>query len=377
MSLRASLVFTTIFDPICLEDFYNNFEKFGHLDQINVYVIPDKKTPVEAFDRCKNLKKRGMHIECPSISKQETFLTKCGIPNYFIPFNSDNRRNIGYLMALESRTDFIISIDDDNYCLDDEDFFHEHAIVCNNNQKVKMIDTNTDWYNVCDQLNLDRPGTTYPRGFPYFARHKAELTTIMDKTVDIHMNAGLWLMDPDVDGISWLVSPAHSKSFKGESLVFGDTTWSPINTQNTAFRREVVSSYYFVKMGYPLSRMPIDRYGDIFSGYFSQACVRKMGGAIRVGSPIVNHKRNSHNYMNDAANEWACIVTLEDLLPWLTEIKLEGNTYQEVYNSLSYAIEDAVEQQKGKIWTDATRGYFHQVAYYMRTWVNACCKIDG
>ncbi|GAG67747.1 unnamed protein product, partial [marine sediment metagenome] len=38
---------------------------------------------------------------------------------------------------------------------------------------------------------------------------------------------------------------------------------------------------------------------------------------------------------------------------------------------LSYAIEDAVEDFSGFIWTDATRGYFHQMAYCMRTWVKA------
>ena len=88
-------------------------------------------------------------------------------------------------------------------------------------------------------------------------------------------------------------------------------------------------------MGYPLAGMPIDRYGDIFSGYFSQACVRHLGYNIRVGSPIADHRRNSHNYMRDAANEFACIWVLEDITQWLVEAKLEGSNYGDVYASLA------------------------------------------
>jgi hypothetical protein len=126
-------------------------------------------------------------------------------------------------------------------------------------------------------------------------------------------------------------------------------------------------------MGYPLAGIPIDRYGDIFSGYFVQACVRYLGHSVRFGTPVADHRRNSHNYMNDAANEWACIMVLEDLLPWLThEVKLEGKTCAEAYVALSYALEECVEKLSGRIWTDATRGYFHQMGYCMREWVKAC-----
>jgi hypothetical protein len=130
-------------------------------------------------------------------------------------------------------------------------------------------------------------------------------------------------------------------------------------------------------MGYPLGGIPIDRYGDIFSGYFAQACVRHLNKYVRFGCPIAEHKRNSHNYMNDAANEFACIMVLEDILPWMVnELKLEGSDYNETYVSLSYAIEDFVENVRGKIWNDATRGYFHQMAHCMRLWARVCKKLD-
>jgi hypothetical protein len=376
MSLTATLVVTTIHELIVLEDYLENFDQFDHLEQVSVYVIPDRRTPPAAYQRCQDLHERGLKIACPTLDEQENYLNKVGFPPELIPYNSDNRRNVGYLMALEAGSDFVISIDDDNHCCRDEDYFLAHAIVCEQNYLANVVNAETGWFNTCSLLELDRTGTTYPRGFPYYARHKSYGSSeFVESRADVHINAGLWLLDPDIDGISWLVAPAQVVSFTGQSLVLGEHTWSPVNTQNTALRRDAIAAYYFVKMGYPLAGTPIDRYGDILSGYFVQACARHLGGAVRVGTPIVEHRRTSHDYMKDAANEWACIMVLEDMLPWLVEVKLEGTTYPEVYTSLSYALEDMVERTSEGIWTDPTRGYFHQVSYYMRTWAKVCASL--
>ncbi len=376
MNETCTVVVTTINDPALLEEYYENFKRFGHLDMVRVVVIPDLKTPQKAYERIDDLKKRGLNIVCPTINEQEVFLKRVEFSPTLIPYNSDNRRNVGYLMALENGSDFIISIDDDNICTEDVDFFREHAVVCEDLLDVDEVSVDTGWYNIAELLVFDKSGVTYPRGFPYFARHKSNAASIKRTKGRVRINAGMWLLDPDVDGISWLVNPMKVSGFGGKSIVLSTETWSPVNTQNTALHREVIPSYYFVKMGYPLGNSMIDRYGDIFSGYFAQACAKKLGDGIRFGTPVANHVRNSHNYMNDAHNEWGCIMALEDLLPWLRECKLEGKNYSEVYESLSYALEEVVEGMKGKIWTDATRGYFHQMAFHMRRWLDAIRCLD-
>ena len=127
------------------------------------------------------------------------------------------------------------------------------------------------------------------------------------------------------------------------------------------------------KMNYVIGGLEINRFGDIFSGYFSQVCIKSMGGTIRFGSPVTIHNRNSHNYFNDAANEWGGLMVLEDLLPWLTEdVDLSGSTYVENYECLSELLQEKVENFKGKIWTDSTKAYFHQMAHYMRRWSSVC-----
>ena len=189
------------------------------------------------------------------------------------------------------------------------------------------------------------------------------------------MNAGLWLRDPDLDGMSWLAAPVRALSFKGKSVVLGERTWSPVNSQNTALHRDVIPSYYFLPMCNSQNGLQIDRYGDIFSGYFSQACARHLGHSIRAGTPVAEHRRNAHRYLRDATQEMAGICVLEDLLPWLVELQLDGETYSEAYLSLSLQLEDCVSRFSGFVWTEATRDYFHAMAASMRAWVAACRQL--
>lgn len=376
MQPDAALVMSTIADPVILEDYFRNFERFGHLERIAAIVIPDRKTPASAYDRCANLTQRGLKTLCPTLEEQEAYLNKFDGLGKLIPYNSDNRRNVGFLMALESGAPVMLSIDDDNYCLPDEDFVKAHSIVCGEPTSGCEVSSEDGWFNICDMLEMNPPVTVYPRGFPYFARHQQPRITRAVQEARIHMNAGLWLSEPDMDAMTWLIAPVRASAMRTDSVLLGDKAWSPINTQNTAVHRDVIISYYFLRMGYPLAGMPIDRYGDIFSGYFSQACVRHLGYKVRVGSPLADHRRNSHNYMRDAANEFACIWALEDICQWLIDAKLEGSNYGDSYASLADKLEDAVESFSGTIWNQATRGYFHQTAYLMRRWISACRMIS-
>jgi hypothetical protein len=372
---KAAMVLTTIYDPVVLETYYANFKTFGRLEDIQVIVVPDRKTPEAAYQRCAELAGKGMRISCPTIDEQETFLRRAGMRPEAIPYDSDNRRNVGYLMAYASGSDFLISIDDDNYCLPEEDFVAEHAVVWGRESRQTAAGSETGLLNICDLLEMECLGPVFARGFPYRFRHRAAEARLEERSVAVHINAGLWLGDPDVDAITWLVLNPRARRFRGKSVALDHGTWSPINTQNTALRLEAIPAYYFVRMGYPLAGMPIDRYGDIFSGYFVQACAQHLGGSVRVGTPVAEHKRNSHDYMKDATAEWACIQILEDLVPWLMEARLEGSSYSESFRSLSYALEDAVETFHGPIWGSATRGYFHQMAYHMRMWLKACAVL--
>jgi hypothetical protein len=91
----------------------------------------------------------------------------------------------------------------------------------------------------------------------------------------------------------------------------------------------------------------------------------------------VEHRRNAHRHLRDATQELPGIWALEDLLPWLVEVRLDGQTYGEAYLSLSAQLEDSVSRFSGFIWTDATREYFRSMAASMRAWVLACQQVEG
>lgn len=374
---KFSVVATSIYEGNFLENYVEKIVEEKVEDVTRLIIIPDKKTPKELYQKYKEIKKRGFNILCPAVEEQDQYLKKLGAIFNTIPYNSDSRRNIGYLMAYELGDEVIISVDDDNFPIKGKKFFKEHSVVANCKEKVRILENKEGWFNICSLLNFKDPGIVYARGFPYFARFKKEKNSFKNLDTQIHMNAGLWLKAPDVDAITWLGVKPNSVSFENKSIILGPKTWTPINTQNTSLNRRVIPAYWFVKMGYPISGLSIDRYGDIFSGYFAQKCAKHLGFSIRVGSPIINHIRNSHNAIKDLNYEFLCVIVLEDILNWLTEVKLEGTTYKEAYLSLASQMEDAVQKFDSFIWNAATRGYFHHLAYSMRVWVNTIDTIDG
>jgi hypothetical protein len=317
-----------------------------------------------------------LKVVCPTLEEQETFLKRAALPSEYIPYNSDNRRNVGFLMAWERCSDFLISIDDDNFCSDEEDYFHAHASALFGPDPHLVGGDDRRFLNICDLLQMNAP-SVYARGYPYFARHRASTLRTSTGTADVMINAGLWLRDPDVDAITWLGLRPRSEAFKNQSVVLDAKTWSPVNSQNTSVRRDMLPSYYFIRMGYPLGGAMVDRYGDIFSGYFALACAKHLGGAARFGTPIADHRRNNHNYLRDATAELPAIVLLEDMLPWLIDVQLSGSTGLEVYLSLSHLLDEAAEKFQGRVWNDASRGFVHEMAHLMRAWISACRALAG
>lgn len=380
--MKVAIVFTTIFDNDIVRQLCQNIEKYGHTDQTTIIVIPDKKTPPAVNETCKSFAEKGFNVLCPTVDQQDRFLEKIGLYPGFIPYNSENRRNVGYLMAMEF-CDLLISIDDDNYPTDD-DFVAGHTAIFENDQPVKTVSSSTKWYNPIEMLDfqVDSPGVLYPRGFPYKYRLKSEYNFQAAQTApgQISVNAGLWLQEPDIDGITWIVQPAQSSqvSEKFGDVVLNTDTWTTINTQNTSLVREAIVAYYCLRMDFPIRGMVLARYGDIFSGFFVQKCMKALGKKLKYGNPLVIHKRNAHNYFQDIAFELGGGAMVEALIDWLMEVKLQGSSFGQLYESLSFELEEAVEKQMtGFIWTDETRAFFHYIAYLMRQWVKACGTISG
>lgn len=373
---KTAIAVTTIFQPEFLSGYIDNITQYGHSDYVDLIVIIDKKTPVIVYEQCNVLRRKGFSIICPSLEEQEAFINKFPSMTDRIPYDSDNRRNIGFMIALDRGADVLISIDDDNYCLDDLDFVGEHSVV-GSSVKGMVVDSSDMWFNLGAMLESQVKDEVFPRGFPYYARNKSRRINRFEQgNCTIAMNAGLWLSDPDIDAISRLTFAPRISRVQQGSILLSSTTWSPINTQNTALKREAVAAYYYVKMGFPVGGMNIDRYGDILSGYFCQKCVKSLGEYVRIGSPVADHRRTPHNLFKDLHQELAGMVIIEELLPWLMELKLEGRSYPDAYAALADALEDQASRFKGFVWDQGGREFLVETANNMRAW-HKCVKDIG
>jgi hypothetical protein len=336
---------------------------------VRMIIVPDKKTPPGIFQLVEDLKKDGMAILCPTVEEQDRLLHKLGAgAGGFIPYNSDNRRNIGFLRSWADHPDVMISVDDDNYP-HNGNYFSDHAIVAQAPSMHFGIISSTGWYNNCRMLRT-RPETVYPRGFPYYARTHATYSETWE-IADVAINAGLWLGDPDVDAITRIGAAPIAQHLEGISTVLAPDTWMPVNSQNTALRHDVIPSYYFVRMGHEIAGMKTGRLGDIFSGYFAEACAKHMGHTVKVGPPLADQVRNYHDLLHDLELEFPALRLLDQLLTWLVQVRLEGSTYRDTYECLSYMLHDAAED----FGADSEKGFLHRMAYHMRTWLKLCDQI--
>ncbi|HET6426660.1 MAG TPA: hypothetical protein VFG20_23410 [Planctomycetaceae bacterium] len=378
MSRPTAIVATTIFEPKFLAGFEDSLSAFGRLNEVRLYVIPDHKTPSTVSEAAAAARERGFRVICPSLAEQDEFLKRLGAPSDFIPYNSDNRRNVGFLMALDAGCEVLISIDDDNFALPGEDFIGGHHVV-GSSSSDPQVRSSDRWFNICSLLESDAGKNVFPRGFPYAAQNE-QRTISFDAaaaSVPIAMNAGLWLDEPDVDAACRLTRRPKITGFAGPNVVLGPEVWSPINTQNTSLTREAALTYYYIRMGFPLQGLRIDRFGDILSGYLTQKVIKHLGHGIRIGTPILDHRRTPHNLFKDLYHELAGMVLIEEFVPWLQDVKLSGSTPLAAYAALAEEMTAMATRPRGFVWDEGGREFIAETAGLMQTWVRIVQQFGG
>ena len=366
--MKTAVVLTTINIPNLLVEYADNFKKYGHKD-VEFIIVGDLKTPAEVEKISAEIRDRGFEAEYLDIPKQEKWMARFPALETIVSYNSDNRRNIGYLIALERGADIIIILDDDNY-VTDGDYLAGHKIV-GTRQKLKTAESSNRWFNICSMLETEPPRTIYPRGFPYSKRWKddAHFTT---SEARITINAGLWLSHPDADAVTNLNEPVKMVSLNSEQIMLAPGTFAPINTQNTAFHRDVVPCFYYV-MGGQANGNKIDRYGDIWAGFFAKKVIDHMGDAVSFGHPMVDHRRNIHNLFRDLQNElWGMILT-DELVPIIESIDLIESTYPDAYLELAEKLRTTIERSAE--FNQPAKIYLSQVTDAMKIWVGLCRKV--
>jgi hypothetical protein len=124
MQKSVHIVLTTIHNPSILNDLHANLHQYGHLDEVKIWVVGDRKTPASAGALAREISRKGLNTIYFDIAQQDEWGKN--LPFYkLIPYNTDGRRVFGYLKALEEGCEILIALDDDNFPTED-DFIGRH-----------------------------------------------------------------------------------------------------------------------------------------------------------------------------------------------------------------------------------------------------------
>jgi hypothetical protein len=294
-----------------------------------------------------------------------------------IPYNNETRRNLGYLHAYQDGCEILLSLDDDNFPTED-DLVGGH-LKTGNMLIQSMLSEPFGYHNICEYLSFSPKRSIFPRGFPFRLRGMCNSPKIINppRGAIVGVTAGLWLREPDVDATTWLNGKIVGIAYTGpDDIVLEQKTWTPINTQNTSIVRELIPAYLCVPMGFDVPGGKIQRYGDIWGGYFMQTAIQGTCYHVAFGRPLVDHRRNPHNYVDDLRHEfWGMVLT-----DWMLE-ELKSN-FQSTETEISarmlalseYLGEDAVARLPS--WAPPeVRNFLVETSKTMIAWISACRKV--
>lgn len=221
---------------------------------------------------------RTSHVCFPSASKvlhtcQQDLEEMLGENHWIIPRKSGACRSFPMYLAWKDRCDFILTLDDDCYPLDDNSnsFFTQHLDAFKTDR----------WFRTISGLK--------PRGVPYTDRG----------TLPVILNHGVWLGEPDLDGpTSLTTSEASSKVvLRANREVIPPGMYFPLCAMNVCYHRSALPAAYNLLMGMDLCGF--DRFDDIWSGLFLKCIADYLGLYITNGLPFVYHAKASNPFVNN------------------------------------------------------------------------------
>jgi hypothetical protein len=181
-------------------------------------------------------------------------------------------RAFGFWKAWEMGADYIFTLDDDCFPVDDE-FVQQH---------VRNFERTPRWSSTVRHLRV--------RGLPY-----ENVGTLGNVAVSL----GLWVGHPDIDSVQSLAHPPRRLDTiidRGlSSWVIPSEQYLPLCGMNLAFRRDVAVLMYFPPMGL---HSPFSRFDDIWAGLVLQRICRHLRLSIVCGHPVVEHRRASDPFAN-------------------------------------------------------------------------------
>lgn len=355
--MKTSIVTTTIYVPVTLRKFAENARIYGHSD-VEFVVIGDRKTPAEVRGFCDEISRTSYSTVYLDIEDQKRYLDRFPDLWSHLRFDSIQRRNVGLLYAYESGADVIITIDDDNFVMN-QDFVTLHRKAgCY--YELPVYESTSGWFNVCSVLDEENGQPFYHRGYPMGERWK-DGEAFVSRTVSkrrIAVNAGFWLDDPDIDALTRLHRQPVVRGLAEPCFALEPGTWSPFNSQNTALARDVSPAYFLGPY--------IGRYDDIWPSYVVTRIAEHLGDVIAFGEPLVRQKRNVHDLWKDLDNERNGMLMTDGFCAALRRLKLTGTNYHECFGEVANNL--ASEWHVEDRWTDSMKEWRSRYLDGIRIW---------
>ena len=278
--MKGVIVTTTINHPTEAIDLFDQVKNF------DLVVIADRKTPVD-------YKLRRGHFVTPE-EQQRRF----PLLSDLLGWNCIQRRNVGFLIALEMGASIVATVDDDNVPYRD----WGKDLLIGRSVPVRQYR--------CAAAAFDPIGATnYPhlwhRGFPIQLIATRDYSKFVDTTASVQIQADFWDGDPDIDAVCRMIHHPACR-FDPAAFPFTSPAMAPFNSQNTFIAASLLPNYFM----FP----GIGRMDDIWGSYFLQAATGVRPVFCRAS---VEQRRNEHDLTRDFSGE---IIGYERTLKLLTAL---------------------------------------------------------
>jgi hypothetical protein len=347
--MKIGIAITTINTPYFLEDILLKY--INQDDYLKLLIIGDNKTPANIAEYCSGLQNKfGIDIEYSNLEEQRQYLSNYSSLAKIIPENSGVRKMVANLYFVTNDYDSIIMIDDDNFVLNDC-IIRGHSVVMNKTS-INVIESSNKWFNIYECLEVNRNLPIYPRGYPWQERFTANSSKTSNVSVQVDINQGWVLNDPDIDAVTRLFHPVVVNNVKDEykgytALKIG--CYTSFNNQNTSLSKDI-SKVYFT----PPSA---GRNSDIWTAFVMYKICNHMGTYITFGAPIVKQDRNKHDLFDDLILETENMQQTNVFVDALESIKLKSNSYIDTLGEILSSLESTFSADENTYITNYVKEY--------------------
>ena len=327
--MRVGLATTTINEPHLLAKYATDAKNYAQLNNCEIFfvVAGDRKTPNSSRELCKKISaESGIAIEYLDPKEQLNICSNNKNLTALLKWDCIQRRNIAGLRCLQKKAEVIIYIDDDNH-ITSGNYFADHLNALNS-ERLQIESSSSDFLNIMSSASGHGVSNrTYPRGFPFKKRDSSNTISASIGEVKVAANAGLWLEEADIDAVTRIATKPIIESYEialNPALALG--TWTPINSQNTAFLSKFMPGYFLSS--------EVGRYDDIYAGYVFQKLINHFGYTPSYGNPIVTQHRNEHDLLVDLQHEISGMRNIDFIIDFVRNLKCEGDSPLEYMSNL-------------------------------------------